>query len=82
MSLKNSLIAKVTRLDLTSVLRIEAAALEHIRTNAEVPAEFAAGREAFGYALQSIALRRPELFWGAWLAIVAIPGLLLLRVVS
>lgn len=81
MSLKNSLIAKVSRLDLDTVDRIEVAARDYLQELAEIPPEHTRGREALCFALQSVALRRPALFWFGLASIVVVPAMLILRVV-
>ncbi|NKA75245.1 hypothetical protein GO285_04181 [Ralstonia solanacearum] len=81
MSLKNSLIAKVSRLDLDTVDRIEVAARDYLQELAEIPPEYTRGREALCFALQSVALRRPALFWFGLASIVVVPAMLILRVV-
>ena len=81
MSLKNSLIAKVSRLDLDTVGRIELAARGYLQELAEIPPEYARGREAQCFALQSVALRRPALFWFGLASVIVTPALLILRVV-
>ncbi|MDC6179985.1 hypothetical protein C2I33_04330 [Ralstonia solanacearum] len=81
MSLKNSLIAKVSRLDLDTVNRIELAARDYLQELSEIPPEYARGREALCFALQSVALRRPALFWFGLASVVVTPALLILRVV-
>lgn len=81
MSLKNSLIAKVSRLDLDTVYRIEVAARDYLQELAEIPPQYSRGREALCFALQSVALRRPALFWFGLASIVVVPAMLILRVV-
>lgn len=81
MSLKNSLIAKVSRLDLDTVGRIETAARDYLQELGEIPPEYGRGREALCFALQSVALRRPALFWGGLASVVLVPAMLILRVV-
>ncbi|MDO3615269.1 hypothetical protein Q3O97_05370 [Ralstonia pseudosolanacearum] len=81
MSLKNSLIAKVSRLDLDTVDRIEVAARDYLQELAEIPPQYSRGREALCFALQSVALRRPGLFWFGLASIVMVPAMLILRVV-
>ncbi|MGC8213214.1 hypothetical protein [Ralstonia pseudosolanacearum] len=81
MSLKNSLIAKVSRLDLDTVGRIETAARDYLQDLAEIPPQYSRGREALCFALQSVALRRPALFWFGLASIVLVPAMLILRVV-
>ncbi|MBB6592729.1 hypothetical protein LBW62_08050 [Ralstonia solanacearum] len=81
MSLKNSLIAKVSRLELDTVSRIEIAARYYLQELAEIPPEYGRGREALCFALQSVALRRPALFWFGLASVGLAPALILLRVV-
>ncbi|XUW93303.1 hypothetical protein OH764_34825 (plasmid) [Burkholderia sp. M6-3] len=49
--------------------------------DATPPEEFTWGAGARCYALASIAVNRPQLFWGGLLAIAAIPLLAIVRLV-
>ncbi|AOY97694.1 hypothetical protein BKK79_37875 (plasmid) [Cupriavidus sp. USMAA2-4] len=79
MSPTTSLIARLSGVTLETAAAVRAAVLAELRDESPAPAEFAAGRPALCYALFSLAFSRPGLFWGAGLAVVAIPALLVLR---
>lgn len=79
MSPLTSLIARLSGVTRETADAVRVAVLAELREESSAPVEFAAGRPALCYALFSLAYTRPGLFWGAGLAAIAIPALLVLR---
>ncbi|MDK3022957.1 hypothetical protein QO239_10170 [Cupriavidus taiwanensis] len=76
MPLASSVIAKLARVAPDQVADMRA----WVRANepdAEAPAQFAQGRQAFAMALVKLEQTRPAQFWGGLLAFIAIPCLAL-----
>jgi hypothetical protein len=80
MSLTVTTIAKLSRVDADTARRALNTASAFDEPNVTPPEEFTYGAGARCYALASISQYRPQLFWGGLLAVVAIPVLLVVKV--
>ncbi|SAK82016.1 hypothetical protein AWB78_03976 [Caballeronia calidae] len=81
MSLTVMIIAKLSGVEPRTAQRArDTAAAFDGDVNAAVPDEFTYGAGARCYALATIAEFRPALFWGGLMAFVAVPALLLVKV--
>ncbi|BDC45369.1 hypothetical protein [Paraburkholderia terrae] len=80
MSLTVTIIAKLSGVDVDTARRALDTASAFDEPGATPPAEFTWGAGARCYALASISLYRPQLFWGGLLATIAIPFLLVVKV--
>lgn len=81
MSLTVTIIAKLSRVDSDMARRALNTASAFDEPDATPPEEFTWGAGARCYALASIAVNRPQLFWGGVLAITAIPLLAVVRLI-
>jgi hypothetical protein len=79
MSLTVTIIAKLSGADTGMARRALDTASAFDEPDATPPEEFTYGAGARCYALASISLHRPHLFWGGLLAVVAIPVLFVVR---
>ena len=79
MSLTVTIIAKLSRVDSDMARRALDAAGAFDEPGATPPEEFTWGAGARCYALATIVVSRPHLFWGGLLAIGAIPLLVVVR---
>ncbi|SAL65283.1 hypothetical protein [Caballeronia humi] len=82
MSLTVTIIAKLSGVEPRTARRAcDIAVAFDGNVNAVVPEEFNHGAGARCYALATIAEYRPALFWGGLSALVAVPALMLLKVI-
>ena len=79
MSLTVTIIVKLSRVDPDLARRALDTASAFDGPGATPPVEFTNGAGARCYALATIALYRPQLFWGGVLAAIAVPVLLLVK---
>jgi hypothetical protein len=80
MSLTVTIIAKLSGVDVDTARRALDTASALDEPDATPPVEFTYGAGARCYALASVSLYRPQLFWGGLLATIAIPVLLVVKV--
>jgi hypothetical protein len=80
MSLTVTIIAKLSGTDADTARRALNTVGAFDEPDATPPEEFTLGRGARCYALATIALHRPQLFWGGLLAIAAVPVLFVVRI--
>lgn len=81
MSLTVTIIAKLSRVDAHTAQRAcDTASAFDGEINAQVPEVFTYGSGARCYALATIAEGRPALFWSGLAAVVAVPVLMLVKV--
>ncbi|CAD6559379.1 hypothetical protein ACFQ3P_32875 [Paraburkholderia sabiae] len=79
MSLTATIIAKLSRVDVDMARRALDTASAFDEPDATPPEQFTWGAGARCYALASICINRPQLFWGGLLATAAIPVLLIVK---
>jgi hypothetical protein len=81
MSLTVMIIAKLSGVDFQTAQRAyDTAGAFDGEVNAVVPEDFTYGAGARSYALATIAQTRPALFWCGLFAIIAVPVLMLVKV--
>lgn len=81
MSLTVTIIAKLSGVDSGMARRALDTASAFDEPDATPPEEFTHGAGARCYALASVLLHRPHLFWGGLLAAVAIPLLIVVKLI-
>ncbi|MGF6870761.1 hypothetical protein OKW35_000215 [Paraburkholderia sp. MM5477-R1] len=81
MSLTVTIIAKLSGVDSDMARRALNTASAFDEPDATPPEEFTWGAGARCYALASIVVNRPHLFWGGLLAITSIPLLVVARLI-
>ncbi|SEK12724.1 hypothetical protein [Paraburkholderia diazotrophica] len=81
MSLTATTIAKLSRADYDTARRALDTASAFDEPDEPPPEGFRWGAGARAYALASIAVNRPFLFWGGLLAVAAIPLLVVVRLI-
>jgi hypothetical protein len=81
MSLTVTIIANLSRVDSDTARRALDTAGAFDEPGATPPEEFTWGAGARCYALASIAVNRPQLFWGGLLAIAVVPLLFVVRLI-